>query len=248
MKYVYKNVLITGDNPYILNSIWKIIKKKKLTNLIEFDFTYTDKYSDKFSGMPYIWKIDMTKDLEYILNTYDLIISAHCKQIFPSNLVKEIKCINIHPGYNPYNRGWYPHVFSIINGLPAGATIHEMDKRIDNGNIIIQRKIKVKSYDTSETLYKRILKLEIKLFKKIIKDLLKNAYTAHKPQKEGNINYKQDYNNLKELNLNTQYTAKEMINLLRAMSHEKHKNLYFIDEQGNKVYLKLRLEKSKKLM
>ena len=46
---------------------------------------------------------------------YKVGISAHCKQIFPAKLVENVRCYNIHPGYNPYNRGWFPQVFSIIN-------------------------------------------------------------------------------------------------------------------------------------
>jgi methionyl-tRNA formyltransferase len=76
-----------------------------------------------------------------------------------------MRCINIHPGLNPYNRGWYPQVFAINNGLPHGATIHEMDDKIDHGDIIYQKSVDIKLSDTSKTLYERVLDTEIFLFK-----------------------------------------------------------------------------------
>src|SRR5690349_163732 len=66
----------------------------------------------------------------------DVVISLHSKQIFPPGLVSGARCVNVHPGLNPFNRGWTPHVFSLVNGLPAGATIHEIDAEIDHGAII----------------------------------------------------------------------------------------------------------------
>ncbi|MEL6562249.1 MAG: formyltransferase family protein, partial [Bacteroidota bacterium] len=46
--------------------------------------------------------------------------------------------------------------FSLINGLPAGVTIHEIDEKLDHGNIIDQIKVEVQSTDTSYTLYQRV--------------------------------------------------------------------------------------------
>ena len=76
-----------------------------------------------------------------------LIISLHCKQLFPKGLISTVKCINVHPGLNPHNRGWYPQVFSIINKRPLGATIHEIDEELDHGDVIAQKEVPVFSWD-----------------------------------------------------------------------------------------------------
>ena len=36
---------------------------------------------------------------------------------------------------------------------------------------------------------------------------------------------------------------KEAINYLRAMTHPPYKNSYFIDEDGNKIFVSIELEK-----
>jgi dTDP-4-amino-4,6-dideoxyglucose formyltransferase len=102
--------------------------------------------------------------IQEIVSTYNLVISAHCKKIFPPNLVNNIRCINLHPGLNPYNRGWFPQVFSIINHLPIGATIHEIDNKLDHGPIIVQEEVKINSTDTSLEVYNKVIQKEIELF------------------------------------------------------------------------------------
>ncbi len=100
-------------------------------------------------------------DLHNVDSKYKLVISAHCKKIFPPKLVNSFRCINIHPGLNPYNRGYYPQAFSLINKLPVGATIHEIDEKLDHGPIIFQEEVVIESIDTSFSLYNKIIKKEI---------------------------------------------------------------------------------------
>lgn len=56
--------------------------------------------------------------------------------------------------YLPYNKGTHPNYWSFIENTPKGVMIHEIDKGIDTGNIIVQKKIKLniflrKNSDTS---------------------------------------------------------------------------------------------------
>ena len=175
-----------------------------------------------------------------IITNYNLVISLHARQIFPNKLVKGIRCVNIHPGYNPYNRGWFPHVFSLINGLPMGATIHEMDEHIDHGPIIIQEQLNPYSWDDSSTIYKRLLKLELKLIKENIVKIIEHDYTLKVPETEGNLNYISDFAKLCKLDLNEKNSFENFANKLRALTHEDYKNAYFIDKNTNKkVFVKI---------
>lgn len=151
---------------------------------------------------------------------FDMIFSLHCKKIFPKELVTRVKCINVHPGYNPYNRGMFPHVWSIINGLPAGATIHEMDEGIDTGLIIAQRHIPITPHDTSETLYNRIVDAELSLLTLNLGAILENDYLPTRPVERGNYNSLEDFKNLCNITDEHQNT----INLLRALTHGDYKN------------------------
>lgn len=199
-------VLIVSNNDYVGERISEIFYKNKVDHLL------AEKLCD---------------------GEWDLIISAHSKQIFPKDIVDRYRCINIHPGLNPFNRGMFPHVFSIINGLPAGVTIHEMDQYIDNGRIIVQSEVSIRDDDTSETLYDRVIEREIELFDEYF-DLI--VYGG-----KGNINTMEDYKKLCELDMGSVGTLEQHINLLRALTHGDYKNAYYLDKDGKRVYVQIKL-------
>ena len=214
------NVLIISDNQFIKENMIRIFNNHNIKNTIT---------------------ASKDIDLHNIDSNYDLIISAHCKKIFPSKLVNSFRCINIHPGLNPYNRGWFPQVFSLINKLPIGATIHEVDEKIDHGPIIFQEEVEIESTDTSFSLYNKIIKKEIELFEINFNDIINNSYKTTIPKREGNLNLKKDFDNLCELDLNNVDTLENHINILRALTFDKYKNAFFFDKNGDKIYLSLKL-------
>jgi methionyl-tRNA formyltransferase len=170
------------------------------------------------------------------------VFSLHCKQFFPPELISNVKCINIHPGYNPLNRGWYPQVFSIIHDLPIGATIHEIDNKLDHGPIIDREFVQKYIYDTSESLYNRVLDMEIQLLKKNLLPILKNDYSILIPEEEGNLFLKKDFNNLLEIDLNKEYKAIDLINILRALTHGKYSNAFYYNKSnGRKIFISINL-------
>lgn len=188
--------------------------------------------------------IDVKKDYPSIIGKYDLVFSVHCFQLFPAELVKAVRCINVHPGYNPINRGWYPQVFAIINGLPVGATIHEMDEQLDHGPVIAREFVPIYSWDTSESVYHRILEKEMELFERHLDAMLDHTYTPIQPGERGNLFLKKDFLALCEIPMDEQVTYRECINRLRALTHGDYANAYFVDEQtGEKVYVKMQLYK-----
>ena len=175
----------------------------------------------------------------YFKGSYEMIISLHCKMIFPPMIINEIRCINVHPGLNPYNRGWFPQVFSIINGLPCGATIHEMDEKIDNGAVICQKEVIVESWDTSLNVYEKIIDTEMELLNNNLKNIIESNYKAVKKEK-GNLNLKKDFEKLCEIDLDNKDTFQNHINKLRALTHGDYANAYYT-ENGKKIYLKIEL-------
>lgn len=216
------NTLIISDNQFIKENMIRIFSNHDLKyNIVE----------------------SKDIDLHNVDSKYELIISAHCKKIFPPKLVNSFRCINIHPGLNPYNRGYYPQAFSLINKLPVGATIHEIDEKLDHGPIIFQEEVVIESIDTSFSLYNKIIKKEIELFENNFNSIINNNYKASIPKNEGNLNLKKDFNKLCKLDLNNVDTLENHINILKALTFDKYKNAYFIDENGDKIYLNLKLSK-----
>ena len=166
--------------------------------------------------------------------------------MFPNKLVDNHRCINVHPGLNPYNRGWYPQVFSIINKKPIGVTIHEMDRELDHGPIIYQEELEIFSYDTSYDIYQRILSKEIELLDQNLESLIDGKYETIIPKSQGNLNCKSDFDKLCKIDLNEQGSFGYFIDLLRATTFVNYDNAYFCDENGNKIYVSIKLKKENK--
>ena len=188
-----------------------------------------------------ITPINLKNDSQRLISQYKLGFSLHCKQIFPSQLVDNILCINVHPGLNPYNRGWFPQVFSIINKKPIGATIHIMDSEVDHGEIIAQQEVAIYDWDTSKSIYDRILETEFSLLENNIHNIINGNYIPEPMLSKGNYNSIKDYKNLLEIDLNQTVTMKEAIDLLRALTHEPYQNAYFINDKNQKVYVSIQL-------
>lgn len=239
-------VLILTDNEVIYQNMKKIFTLKKFANhLFQFMFSYNNAYFMKNLKNRGFLPVNLKVSYKEIMNNFDLVISAYCKQIFPTDLVNNIRCVNIHPGLNPFNRGWYPQVFSIINKLPCGVTIHEMDEFVDHGPIIVQKEIKIEQYETSSDVYKRLLQTSIRLIKENLGNIIDENYKVSQTSFEGNLNLRRDFVNLLEVDMDKISTYREVIDFLRAMTFKGYNNAYFYDNKGEKVFLEINLIKEK---
>jgi methionyl-tRNA formyltransferase len=241
-------VLVISDNPILAErfekEVWSLVDSCQYE--LSFRCSPYSRPAD-FALLHPISKIDLRNkdDVKTILGNY-LILSIHCKQLFPKELVNTVRCINVHPGYNPINRGWYPQVFAIIENLDIGATIHEIDNHLDHGKILIREKVQKYEYDTSLSLYNRIIDKEIELLKSNIQVILDNSYKGFLPEDNGTLRLKKDFNKLLQLDLCEKLTMGEAISRLRALTHEDYKNAYYFDEIGNKIYISLNLDHEKR--
>lgn len=89
----------------------------------------------------------------------DIIITAAYGQIIPEELLffTKYKAINVHASLLPKYRGGAPINRAIENGEKyLGITIMYMDKLMDNGDMISQRKIELKEEDNFDTMNKKL--------------------------------------------------------------------------------------------
>lgn len=224
--------LILTDNPFALGVA------------VELQHAYggIDVCQSPSGGLPGVARLHVRRQLGEILEAYDLVISIHCKQLFPAELVRSVRCVNVHPGLNPFNRGWYPQVFSILNGLKAGVTIHEMDEQLDHGPIIVQQEYVIEPWDTSGSAYAALMRLERDLVLAHYPAIRAGSYRAVEPAGEGNLNLKKDFEELRLLDLEQQGSFRELLNRLRALTHDGFRNAYFLDGSGRKIYVRVTLE------
>lgn len=238
-------VAVISDNATLVDTFRRAICAHGMPNE-NFEFFYSSKNNSSASLVERKCKpIDLKSDadLNYLFGNFQIAISAHCKQIFPVSLVTSMTCINIHPGLNPFNRGWYPQVFSIINSLPAGVTIHVIDEQIDHGPIIYQEAVEIDPADTSLDVYEKLIRCEERLIEKYLPNLVALNFETVTPKSEGNYNSIKDFKQLCRLDLNRVASLEEHINLLRALTHGEFRNAFF-EKDGQRIYVRLCLSKN----
>lgn len=239
-----QKVLVLTDNEILYGRFQSLLKDNPEFSAANFTF-YRSKHSNiqkiYEDGIRELKVLDINQEADYVISNYQLVISLHCKQIFGEKILGGILCINIHPGYNPINRGWYPQVFALAYNFPLGATIHEITTEIDNGPIIARRKVDLKSWDTSETAYKKVLDCEMELLQENLGNILLGRYKAISDREDSNFYTRKDFKRLCEIDLDEKLSMRQAIDRLRALSHSGYQNAFFIDDDGNKIYVELKL-------
>jgi len=149
--------------------------------------------------------------------------------------------INVHLAYLPYNRGAYPNVWSILDGTPAGVTLHYVDSEIDTGDLIAQQEIPIEPLDTGKTLYHKLERLCVALFKEKW-PLIRSGQVSRVPQRTGGgtFHLTKNVEQIDHIDLDRTYTARKLINIIRARTFHPYPGAYFMHE-GRKVYLRLQL-------
>lgn len=77
------------------------------------------------------------------------------------------KALNLHPGLLPWNGGSNPNVWPLVDGSPAGTTLHVMERTLDTGPIVAQTPVPSYPDDTGLTLYRRLETASMELFRHV---------------------------------------------------------------------------------
>ncbi|MFO7810973.1 MAG: phosphoribosylglycinamide formyltransferase [Candidatus Delongbacteria bacterium] len=116
-------------------------------------------------------------------HSVDLIILAgYLKKIAPE-IVNEFpgRILNIHPALLPKFGGKGFHGINVHQAVLdadeefSGPTVHFVDNKYDSGKILTQRKIRINSNETPETLQQKVLKEEHRILTEAIK-ILENRH------------------------------------------------------------------------
>jgi len=110
----------------------------------------------------------------------DFIVLAGFLWLFSENILRHYnrKIVNIHPALLPLygGKGMYGervHKAVIESGdRESGITIHYVDEKYDNGDIIFQARCRVEPGETPESLASKIHELEYKYYPQIIEKLI----------------------------------------------------------------------------
>ena len=162
----YPNIEVAAI--YSNNSSAYVLERAKNHNISSYVFSRSDFYNSEFQQ-------------EIINQAYDLIILAGFMWLVPPALVAAYpkRIINIHPALLPSygGKGMYGHFVHeavLKNGeTQSGITIHFVNDRYDEGDIILQKSCEVKGDDTPDSLAERVHGLEHKHYPQVVVDLCK---------------------------------------------------------------------------
>jgi len=183
-KKIKTAVFISGTGSNLKNLI-KFSKKKKSPITIELIISNNPKakgldfgkiFKIKKKVFNFKNKILIEKEMLSVLYKYkiELICLAGFMKILSKSFIQKFngKILNIHPSLLPKYKGLNTHARALSNqDKYSGCTVHLVNSKLDSGKIILQKKVKIYKNDSVETLSKRILKQEHKLYPAAIKKL-----------------------------------------------------------------------------
>ena len=166
----------------------------------------------------------------------DIIITCAYGQIIPEALLNypKYKCINVHGSLLPKLRGGAPIHHAIIDGeTETGITIMYMDKKMDAGDIISQRKIKIDDNDNLDTLYEKMSYLGRDLLMDTLESIIDGTNNRKKQDKK-KVTYAPNITKEEE-KIDFDKSGIEIYNLIRGLSSSPCAYCY-LDEKRMKIF------------
>jgi phosphoribosylglycinamide formyltransferase-1 len=127
-------------------------------------------------------EIELDRAMLEVLSEYKaelVILAGYMKRIGPLTLAAFLnRILNIHPCLLPKygGQGMYGmrvHEAVIASGdKESGVTIHVVNEEYDKGAIVAQQKLRVEEGDTAESLARRVLALEHRLYVDTIRNII----------------------------------------------------------------------------
>lgn len=176
----------------------------------------------------------------------DYVVSCGYRHIVPEEIlaVPTEGCLNLHPSLLPFNRGANPNVWSIVDGTPAGVTLHYMDAGVDTGDIIAQQKVEKQFSDTGKTLQNRLEDAQVELFTSawegVVTDELESETQA---QDAGTYHRTTEFEELCELDPDETVRVKELLDRLRALTYPPYDNAT-LEVDGETYYIEVDITKA----
>jgi len=171
------------------------------------------------------------------LGPFDLGVLAWWPKILSQSMLKLTSggFINTHPSLLPYNRGKNYNFWALVEESPFGVSLHYVDEGIDNGDIISQSRISYTWEDTGETLHFKACSAMVELFKETYPRIRASAIPRlAQDLNKGSFHYAKEIEAASKIDLKKKYSARELINLLRARTFAGRPSCYF--EADGKSY------------
>ncbi len=138
--------------------------------------------------------------------------------------------INTHPSFLPHNRGKHYNFWALVEQSPFGVSLHFVEDGIDNGDIVAQAIIPYDWEDNGESLYSKAKDAMVNLFKETY-PVIRNFNIVRQKQdiNGGSFHLANEINKASQINLDDNYRARDLLNLLRARTFPTNPACWFKD-------------------
>lgn len=242
------NIGFFGDKKWAYNSLLLILRCKNIQvkfvclrkNMPDYNLA---KLAKKKKIKSFIFD-DINSDHNFnIIKSYnlDLIVSVSYDQIFRKRLIDHLNLklgiINCHAGDLPFYRGRSPLNWAIINDEKFfGITVHYINEKIDEGDILIKKKFPIKdNMDFNDILNKAYIECP-KLTMKAINLIVQGRVD---PKKQSAISKKGSYYKKRlpgDENINWNDKSRNIFCFVRGLSKPSIVARTFLNKKEIKIY------------
>jgi methionyl-tRNA formyltransferase len=149
--------------------------------------------------------------------------------------IPDLGWLNLHPGYLPYNRGKHPNFWCLVDETPCGVALHFIDRGVDTGPVVARAPLDTTWTDTGESVHRKCRQLAVELFRDNFDSIIGGS-TRPVPQdaSDGSSHRAAEIEEASEIDLDRTYTARQLLNVIRARTFPPHPSAFFRD--GSKKY------------
>lgn len=192
---------------------------KKIGRKQEIKFSPVKEYAIE-NNIEVFQPVKIREDYKKVLDKNpDVIITCAYGQIIPKEILDypRYRCINIHASLLPKYRGGAPIHHSIINGDEyTGISIMYMDEKMDSGDVLYQKAIRIEDNDNVGTMFEKLSVLGADM---IIDSLPKIISGEIKPIKQNESEVTYAFNISKEdEKIDFNNSSKDIFNKIRGLN------------------------------
>ena len=129
-------------------------------------------------------EFDRLMDAELRRHDVELIaLAGYMRLLSPEFILGwEGRILNIHPSLLPAYKGLDTHRRALLAGEEySGCSVHLVTTELDDGPVLAQSKVKIRGRDTPETLAKRVLDEEHKLYPRAVDAFCRTLLLGYQP-------------------------------------------------------------------
>lgn len=192
----------------------------------------------KFGIPVYQIKSMKSKNFHFLLEKIKpevIFLGGGWPELIPEDIINQFpdSIFNTHPSLLPDFRGTSITRWQILKGASySGITVTRVEKSFDNGNIITQKKYRVKKNETPQSLFKNLGKIGAEMVYKLLKETnnLKNL-SEIKELKQSSIKKTRNYHSVWRWGWNEQridLKSKSLIDIERFIRANNQESYHYI--------------------